>query len=396
MPRKSEKTFTSRLVPGLPPGSYVARDLPGFLFNVKASGDRFFACRYTVKSTRRRRYVSLGRWGTVTFAQASAKAKELLASAALGEDPRPRERVTTWGEWSQKYFERGAWKAPEGPERYLGLSLETRKSKRGAAANPVFREIRAKWANRTLDSFMPEDIEEARQDVREYGRILANRWLACIAGCFNAAFKSEILARNPARNVKADRENAGRQRVLSPAEMKALLLAIDAEKDPHAKAALLLLVMTGARSGEILAAEWSHVDLDERRIRLPDSKSGRPRILPLPPRAVELLRALPRVGKYVITGARADHQKPDLKSVWRRISKRAGLVGVHPHDVRRSFGAELARVAGLRLASLALGHESISITEKSYSPESFKAILEAADKRAALLPWAEAAKEGQP
>ena len=196
--------------------------------------------------------------------------------------------------------------------------------------------------------------------------------------------------------MKPDRPNRGRERVLSPDEMKALLAATDAEPDPHARAAVFLLAMTGARSGEILAAEWQNVDLEARRIRLPDSKSGKPRLLALPPRAVELLRDLPRLGRYVIPGRDPDRPRVDLKGVWRRIAGRAGIEGVTPHDVRRTHGLELSRLVGIRLASLALGHESIAVTESTYSPESFGAIQAATDAREKLLPFPEEKQTGAP
>lgn len=383
--RKATHVFTRANLSKLPEGWYTSPTMPGFTLRVLEDGTRYYACRYTVRGKPRRHYATIGRHGLVTYQQAERKAKELLASATLGEDPRPKATTTTWDAWSKTYFERGAWKSPEQQERYLGLSAEST-SKRGAPANPTFRAIRAKWASRTLDSFTPEDIEDARQDVREYGRIGANRWLACIAATFNAAVKSELLGRNPAANVKPDRENPGRRRVLSPDEMKALLAAAYADSNVYAKAAILLLAMTGARSGEILATEWEHVDLAERLIRLPDSKSGKVRLIPLPPLAAELLRTLRHASKYVIAGAKEDQPKPDLKSVWRRVAARAGLEGVTPHDLRRSYGLEVSRLAGIHVASKALGHESIAITEASYTPENFAAILAATDARAALLP----------
>src|SRR5664280_698957 len=206
--RKATHLFTRANLSKLPGGPsvwYTSATLPGFTLRVLEDGTRFFAVRYTIRGKRRRHYATLGRFGLITYQQAERKAKELLASATLGEDPRPKATTTTWGEWSKKYFERGQWKAPEHVERFLGLTLEST-SKRGAPANPVFREIRAKWASRLLAEITVENIEDARQDVREHGRILANRWLACIAATFAAAVKSELLGRNPAANVKPDRE----------------------------------------------------------------------------------------------------------------------------------------------------------------------------------------------
>jgi integrase len=397
MARHAKQTFTKATIGRLPKGSaagtwYTHAEIRNFSLRILDDGSRYFVVRFIVKDAGPRRHVvTLGRWGVVTYEQAYRKAKELLAKASLGEDPRPR-RALTWGEWTERYLARLDVKRPEEHARYFGRTAEKSK-KTGEETDSTFRDLARKWANRLLSAFTVEDIAAARQEIRQGGKVKAARWLATIAACFAAAVNNGLLDSNPAAQVKADRPNPSRDRVLSADEMKALLLAADAETDPHARAAIFLLCMTGARSGEILAAEWSHVDLDARRIRLPDSKSGKPRLIALPPRAVELLRSLPRFGKYVIAGARADRPKADLKSVWRRIASRAGLVGVNPHDVRRSHGLELVRLVGVRLASLALGHESIAVTESTYSPEAFSAIQDATDRRAALLPMPEEEKK---
>jgi integrase len=389
MARKAKQTFTKGTVGRLPKGSaagtwYTHTELRNFSLRILDDGSRYFVVRFTVRGNPRRHVVTLGRWGVVTYEQAFRKAKELLSKASLGEDPRPRASLT-WGEWTGRYLARLDVKRPEEHARYFGRTAEKSK-KTGEETDSTFRDLARKWADRPLDSFTVEDIAAARQEIRKGGKVKASRWLATTAACFAAAVENGLLASNPASKVKADRPNPSRARVLSPDEMKALLLAADVEPDPHARAAVLLLAMTGARSGEILAATWTMVDLEGRRIRLPDSKSGRPRLIPLPPRAVELLRELPRFGKYVVAGARADRAKPDLKSVWRRVAARAGLEGVNPHDVRRTYGLELTRLVGVRLASLALGHESIAVTESTYAPEAFAAIQDATDRRAALLP----------
>src|SRR5256885_639794 len=43
---------------------------------------------------------------------------------------------------------------------------------------------------------------------------------------------------------------------------------------PFAVAAILLLILTGARLSEILTLRWSYVDVDRRMLFLPDSKTG--------------------------------------------------------------------------------------------------------------------------
>jgi integrase len=397
MSRRAKQTFTQGNIRSLPRGPkvgkwYTSADLPGFGLVVDVRGGKRFVVRYKVRGERRRRVETLGKYGVITFNQARKKAREILASASLGEDPRPRRKVPTWAEWTKRYLERLDAKRPEEPRRYLGRSAETN-PRTGAATDDLFRSIARKWAAVPLDELTVEDVEQARARVRERGKTTATLWLATVSACLSAAVRAELIERNPAAKVKPERPNPPRSRVLSPDEMKALLEAAYAEPDPYARAAVLLLAMTGARSGEILAAEWPHVDFEGRRISLPDSKSDRPRFIPLPAPALELLRELPRFGRYVIAGARKDRPRANLKSVWRRVSARAGLEGVNAHDVRRTYGLEVSRLAGLRVASLALGHATIKTTETTYAPEGFAAIQDATDRRAALLPLPEAEKK---
>ncbi|MGE5346036.1 MAG: integrase arm-type DNA-binding domain-containing protein, partial [Acidithiobacillales bacterium] len=217
--KKAEKTFTARNLSGLPPGWYCDPTTPGFLLRVYDDGRRFFGCRYRVRATGRRRYVSLGEAGIlVTFTQARNRAKELLAEAALHRDPCPREKNVTWDSWVQTCRSRLTTKRPEFFDRYLGLTAETPKRGTGTT-DDTFRKIRAKWAPRPVAEIGVEDVENARAVVREGGLTRANRFLNYLSAVFGAAVRSGLIARNPCSAVKLDRENPGRQRVLSPDEM---------------------------------------------------------------------------------------------------------------------------------------------------------------------------------
>lgn len=367
---------------------YHDRDLPGFAIVVHPSGIKSFMVRYTVRGAGIRRMTAIGRWGIVKLEPARNRAKEILGAVALGADPLAESQCPTWFDWTTTYYERTApkRKRPEEHARYLGFTEEKSKIG-GGVTDGTFREIRQKWGPFRLDQITVEDIERAREKVREGGKIKAHRWLVHVAACFSAAVKAELIRRNPAQKVERERGNPARDRVLSDEEMKKLLAAADADEDPHARAAVLLAVWTGARKGELLNLEWKHVDLKARMVRQPDSKSGRPRLLALPPDAVTMLEKLPRLGPYVVAGKDPKWPRYDLKGVWVRITERAGLVGITMHDVRRTWGLALSRSVGIHIASKGLGHQSITETEAVYAPESFAAVQKAVDERAKLLPF---------
>lgn len=401
--RRGEKGLTKKAIDALrKPGWYADRDLPGFILRVLPSGTKVFLARYVLKGTTLRRSVSLGIYGVVTVDQAREKARQILSAVALGDDPLGK-RSPTWGEWSAIYFDRLTAKSKDRFHRlFLGFTEELNKrTKAPTPTDPTFREVRHRWAPRLLSSFTPNDIEKERQAIRSSkSGTQANRWLAVISGAFQAAVNAELLERNPCSKVKSDRESPPRSRTLSTEEMGRLLAALEDEKerDPWAAAAVLLAVLTGARRGEVLSLRWDDVRLEEGFARLPDSKSGKPRYLALPARAGEALRDLPRVGSFVVAPARdpkagkdgkpaLEKPRADLKSSWERLTKAASLEGVTFHDLRRTFGRELNRAAGLRVAQEALGHTTPEQTARAYTPEGFDAVKEAAENRANLLPF---------
>ncbi len=176
------------------------------------------------------------------------------------------------------------------------------------------------------------------------------------------------------------------------------VLEEERKRDPWAAAAVVLAVLTGGRRGEILALRWKDVNLEEGFARLPDSKSGKPRFLALPAYALEELKTLPHVGSFVVAPMKREEPKegeepkpetprPDIKRSWERLRKAATLEGVTLHDLRRTFGRELNRAAGLRVAQEALGHSTPDQTAAVYTPEGFDAVKDAAETRATLLPF---------
>jgi len=175
---------------------------------------------------------------------------------------------------------------------------------------------------------------------------------------------------NPCFKLKKFRENK-RQRYLSNVEYERLgvvlarTAAIDRENF-YIVAALYLLMLTGARVGEIRALLWRSVDLQRGLLILPDSKTGQ-KTIRLNPQAVEVLRTLPRIdgNPHVIIGRRPGEHLVNLQKPWRRIRKEAGLDDVHIHDLRHSFASVGAAAKGsLPMIGRLLGHNHQNTTAR--------------------------------
>ena len=80
-----------------------------------------------------------------------------------------------------------------------------------------------------------------------------------------------------------------------PYENVAAFIAKLREREATAALALEFCILTAARSGEVLGAQWSEIDLDKKIWTVPASrmKGGREHRVPLSDPTIELLRALP-------------------------------------------------------------------------------------------------------
>lgn len=127
-----------------------------------------------------------------------------------------------------------------------------------------------------------------------------------------------------------------------------------------------ILLLTGARLGEILELRWKHVDLERALLLLPDSKTGQKPIF-LNQAALDILSRLDRIAgnPFVIVGSVPGTHLVNLQKPWGRIRKLAGLDDVRIHDLRHSFASIAASSgASLPLIGKLLGHTQPQTTNR--------------------------------
>ncbi len=157
-------------------------------------------------------------------------------------------------------------------------------------------------------------------------------------------------------------------------------------EDWRAIATIRLLLLTGARLSEILSLRWDWIDVLQGIARLPYSKTG-PKNLYLPPGALAVLEAMPRIAdnSHVLPGERAGAYFVGIQKPWQRVRALAGLPGLQLHDLRHAF-ASVAVAGGdsLFIIGKILGHRHASTTERyaHLAPDPAKAV---ADRTAARL-----------
>ena len=173
-----------------------------------------------------------------------------------------------------------------------------------------------------------------------------------------------------------------RQRWLSKEECDRLLAA--ARPNPHVWAFIAMALLTGQRKEAILGLTKDRVFLDEGFIDfnengpLCERRKARA-VVPISPEMRELLTVLQSDSIYVVNNN--GRRVRDMRKVWGKVIKAAGLEGVTPHTLRHTVATLLVR-AGVPLIEVSklLGHKDSRITERVYakfSPDYLKKATEA-------------------
>lgn len=145
------------------------------------------------------------------------------------------------------------------------------------------------------------DIKQILRNITESNRpTIANDALLYCKQLFNHALKLDLISGNPASAFVVD--DAGgikksRDRALTIEELKFTFNKFREEADSFTRdnyLACALLVLLGARKGELTEATWSEFDLDKQIWYLPSerSKSGVAIDIPLPDLSIEWLNEL--------------------------------------------------------------------------------------------------------
>ena len=367
-----KKKLTKRVVDALPVPETGKRlhvfdsELKGFGAVKHPTGNVVFFVQYGGKSHRR---ITIGRFGRMTVEQARSEARRRLGKAEGGQDlldERGAQRsVPTFGEWTKDYLE----------------DVDRRKKSAGDD-HRFLKWAKKRWGKRPLDKITPADVARAFEARRKnHGKVSANRFLASVRACLQAAWRTDRVPENVAMKVKPLPENQPRQRVLSDEELGNVLDALDKHEDPHVRLAFELLLSTGARKSEVLRARWDDMDLEAQTWRIPSPKAGHPQTVPLPRTTVAMLNNTPRVGPWVIPGRWPDRgHREDLRGPWLEIREKAGAKDVTIHDLRRTYGLHVARAAGVHVASKLLRHSTVRITEQVYAPLGIDELRKATEK----------------
>jgi len=240
---------------------------------------------------------TIGRYPIIGLADARTEAKRILAEKTLGK---VKPRFLAYEDARTRFLEGAAVR----PSTLAGYRS---------------RLNRVDWGRGNLADITPRDV--LRQVQRFEGPMEQRYAFVTLRRFFNWCVEQHLIDQAPTEKLTTPAKNESRERVLTPAELKAIWYACP--DDDFGKICKVLM-LTGCRRGEV-----EHITLDGNiaTISAPHTKNGRTHSFPVPGLAVKLL------GTH-------------LKWVgWGKSTERlrtASGVQFWLHDLRRSYASHLA------------------------------------------------------
>ena len=372
-------------------------EAPGLRVRVTAAGAKSFV--YEAKLDRQTIRRTIGDVKLWSIEQARTEARRLAVVLDNGQDPREIERqqqadkaaakataavqAVTVGEVWAVYLEarRPHWGARHYADHVNLVQVGGEVSKRGTrgrgvtVAGPLHPLMGL--ALRDLTAPVIEAWAAREAQTRPTSARLAWRCLkAFLSWCAEQPEYAPVLPSvNPAKTKKA-REALGKAGVKQDALLKeqlpAWFAAVQQIQNPIAAAYLQVLVLTGARPGEVLGLRWEDVNTKWKGLTIRDKVEGE-RVIPLTPYVSHLLHSLPRRSDWVFPStARGKDTEGQTLSIPRAPHTAAcavaGIEGLTLHGLRRSFKSltEWLEIPAGVVAQI-MGHKPSATAEKHYT-----------------------------
>jgi site-specific recombinase XerD len=357
--------LTDRLVKGLPApatGNKLTRDdlVRGFAARTTAAGAKAFVLDYRRKTDGLKRRITIGGFPDWTTQAAREEAKRLKREIDGGADPVGQQRA-----------DREAPTVNDLCDRFVSDYLPRKRASTQADYQSMLRtHVRPGLGKRKVAALTYADVDGVHRTItKRSGPYRGNRVLALVSKLCSLAVQWHWRTDNPCKGIERNVEDA-RKRYLTGAELERLSKALAEHDDQDAADIFRLLLLTGARRGEVLAAR--RVDFDPQRgvWTKPGATTKRKstHVVPLSPAALQIIAARELTdSEFLFPGRNGVGHRVEVKANWRRVCKAAKISNLRVHDLRHSF-ASIAASSGVSLHAIGglLGHTN-PVTTARYS-----------------------------
>lgn len=354
--------ITDRLVKSLPPAKRANQitydvQIKGFGVRVTAGGAKAFIVNYRVSGRERR--ITIGSYPDWSVVAARSEAATIKRAIDRGEDP-----------MEVRHEDRAAPTVDDLAARYL-TEYAVKKVARAQAddRSMIVKLVLPKIGRMKVHDISHDDIDTLHREISQSKPIRANRVVQMLSKMFNLAVRWNYRADNPVRGILKNPEEK-RSRYLSRQEIDRLSAVLANHPNQQSATIIRLLLLTGARRGEVMNAMWAEFDLENGTWVKPSAhtKQKKEHRVPLSMAAVDLLRSMrAQAGnsRFLFPGKSADVPQVDIKRFWTSVCDTAQLKDCRIHDLRHTYASILAS-AGLSLPVIGalLGHTQPNTTAR--------------------------------
>jgi integrase len=315
------------------PGRY--QDGLNLMLVVTPSGTKNWLFRYTLDG--RTRDMGLGPCHSVNLAEARERAREARNKLAMGIDPlagKPEQEAragATFDACAAKFIASHAptWKNPKHRAQWSAtlatyVSPEIGKLAVGQLdTKHILRILEPIWRTKNETACRVRSRVERILDWAKAQGLMEGENPARLKGHLDKLLPSKKLVR------KAKHHDA-----LAYVGLPAFMAKL-AAKDGVSARALEFTILTAARTGEVIGARWTEIDLKAKLWTCPGvrTKSGRDHRVPLCDRALALLNGLPRESEYIfVNGGNKPLSNMALLSLLKGMQS-----GITTHGFRSTF-----------------------------------------------------------
>lgn len=230
----------------------------------------------------------------------------------------------------------------------------------------IIKNLNQHFGNQSIDKIHPKDAEAFKvsrlQD--DVAKATVNKELKLLKSILNKAIEWGRTEINPIKSVKCLAEDNIRDRFLEKEEMVRL---IEACNEPL-RSIVIVALNTGLRRSEIRNLKWHDVDFQNDQICLLEQKNSKKSYVPLNETAKMTLMRVRKNSNSPYIFCKQNGNTFDWRTAFRLACRRAGINGITFHDLRRTFGSQLA-MAGIDLNTIRelMRHNDFKTTQQRYA-----------------------------
>lgn len=313
----------------------------------------------------RPKIIKVGTYPTLSFDEIVAIYEEYRNYVAKGLDPKEERNAIRHVPTIDEFFD----------EYYLP-NIKIRKKSWRHDVSAFKNHISKHFGHMLLSQVVPSDVQKFvnAQITAEYSPGSINARLVILGKIFDYADKLKIQG-SPKRaslEITLLPYHNRKERFLKVEETERFFAALKTSSNPILPQIVAFLLLTGARVGEALSAEWQDFNLERKLWRVPMTKSGMARTIVLSDKAMDILydvmewqRSLfgDELTAFVFVNPSTKQAYTTIQKPFFRARKIAGLEDIRIHDLRHSFASALVN-SGVSIYEVQalLGHASVLTT----------------------------------